>query len=87
MLTQVEVRIGTRDNEQSFTDYFMKSLVSHSVTPDIAEKAAEFIRRYRREGISLQLPDAVIAATAAVNDLILVTLNPKHYPMPEIRKY
>ncbi len=39
---------------------------------------------YRSHG--LKLPDALIAATAKINEAILITKNLKHFPMDDIQK-
>ena len=37
------------------------------------------------EGITLSITDTLIAATAGMHDLALVTKNTKHYPFQELR--
>ena len=86
-LTRLEVGIGMKEDERAATQDFLDSMMTLDVTPEIADLAGEFIRRYRSRGVTLDLVDAVIAATAAVQDWALVTLNAKHYPMPEVRLY
>jgi predicted nucleic acid-binding protein len=55
------------------------------VNREIASKAAQLIREYKVKGITIDLPDGVIAGTCILHDLILVTLNKKHYPIPQLR--
>ena len=50
------------------------------VTEDLAREAGLFKKKYFASH-SVQLPDAMIAATALAHGLALVTLNVKHYPM------
>ena len=50
------------------------------VTEDVAREAGLLKKKYFASH-SVQLPDAMIAATALVYGLALVTLNVKHYPM------
>jgi predicted nucleic acid-binding protein len=52
----------------------------------VAEGAAEYIKTYQNRERP-DFADAIIAATAVAHDLILVTYNRSHYPMPEIRLY
>lgn len=80
----VEVYAGMRDKESEATGHFLESLEYYEVTKDIARQAGEYKRQYRGKGIVLSLSDVIIAAVAIYNNLILVTDNPKHYPMPEI---
>jgi len=86
-LTRLEVSLGVKEKERNSTQEFLVALKVYDVNSEIADMAGEFVRRYRAEGITLDIVDAVIAATAVVNDLTLVTLNAKHYPMPEVRLY
>jgi len=44
------------------------------------------MRRYRKSH-SLEVPDAIIAASAVVTEGRLWTLNRKHFPMPELSLY
>ncbi|MBI2908701.1 MAG: type II toxin-antitoxin system VapC family toxin [Chloroflexi bacterium] len=87
VLTRLEVSRGARQSETAAADEFLASLFGYDVTRVVADRASDFIRSYRRQGITLDLIDAVIAATAVVNELILVTLNRRHYPMPELELY
>lgn len=57
------------------------------VTPAIANLAGTFIRDYRAKGITLDFVDSVVAATAVIHGLTLLTHNIKHYPMPEVNLY
>ena len=50
------------------------------VTEDVAREAGLLKKKYFASH-SVQLPDAMIAATALAHGLALVTLNVKHYPM------
>lgn len=49
------------------------------VTADIARRAGALVRIYPAHGVDL--PDALIAATAEQHELALATLNVKHFPM------
>jgi predicted nucleic acid-binding protein len=59
----------------------------YAVDRPVADKAAHLIRQFQKEGVTIAIPDAVIAATCLVYDLVLVTYNKKHYPVPEIDFY
>ena len=50
------------------------------VTEDVAREAGLLKKKYFASH-SVQLPDALIAATALAHGLALVSLNVKHYPM------
>jgi tRNA(fMet)-specific endonuclease VapC len=49
-----------------------------------AERAGIYRYTFARRGIALALPDMLIAAVAAVEDAILVTLNDRDFPMTDI---
>lgn len=68
-----------------------QKLVSRFVTFDLdsatADRAGELVRHYHGRGLALSIPDAVIAATAILNNLTLVTLNPKDFNMSGLRLF
>ena len=81
-LSVLEVQVGVRRGEEENTDRFLGSLKIFDVTVSVANKAARLIRQQRGKGVRLGLPDAVIAGTCLIHDMILVTYNVKHYPIP-----
>ena len=84
-LTFLAVQLGVRKGEEEKTDRFLGSLRVFDVNTEIANKAAKLIREYKAKGITLDLPDAIIAGTCMLNDLILVTYNTKHYPISGLK--
>jgi hypothetical protein len=84
-LTRLEVSTGMKEKERKVTREFLDSVITHEVNAEVADMAGGFIRFYRAQGTTLDIVDAVIAATSVVNDLTLVTLNARHYPMPEVK--
>ena len=79
-----EVYAGMRENERGVTKKFLDSLEYYEVTRNLAELAGEYKREYAGKGITLSLSDVIIAAVAISNNLMLVTDNLRHYPMPEL---
>jgi len=79
-----EIYAGMRENERQVTKRFLDSLEYYEATRNIAEQAGEYKRQYAEKGITLSLSDVIIAAVAISNNLILVTDNLRHYPMPEV---
>jgi len=77
MITHVEVYAGMRPHEQYATRKLLSRFAAYTVTEDVAERAGEYLRDHGPSGLSI--PDAIIAATAVLNGLTLVTLNPKHF--------
>lgn len=86
-LSVFEVWSGIRAEEEEATRQFLSVL--HKVPADevVAFKAAEYWREFRRRGVTLGQADALIAATAHVLNLFLVTYNRDHYPMKDIKLY
>jgi len=84
-LSVLEVQLGVRQGEEEKTDRFLTALKIFDVDRATANKAAQLIRVSKTRGITLDLPDAVIAGTCILYDLILVTYNTKHYPIPELK--
>jgi len=83
----IEVYAGMKEKEREVTEEFIDSLENYELTKEIAKQAGEYKKKYQREGISLSLPDVAIAGIAVANDLILLTDNQKHYPMPKLKIY
>jgi len=86
-LSVFEVWSGVRSREEDPTRRFLETL--HQVPADgpIAEAAAEYWRHFRHRGVTLGRADALIAATARVRDLVLVTYIRDHYPMGDVALY
>ena len=76
-----------KEKERKVTEEFVDSLESYELTKEIAKQAGEYKKKYQQKGISLSLPDVAIAAIAVANDLILLTDNQGHYPMPKLEAY
>lgn len=58
-----------------------------NINLSIAELAGKYRQEYGEKGITLPLVDALIGATAILENCQLVTRNKKDYPMPEIKFY
>jgi len=84
-LSVLEVQLGVKKGEEEKTDRFLRSLRIFDVNMEIANKGAQLIREYKAKGITIDLPDAIIASTCILHDLILVTNNTKHYPITELK--
>lgn len=78
---------GVRQQEETATHQLLSTSYKIPVDGNMAFKAAEYWREFREEGITLGRIDALIAATAQVLDLVLVTYNRDHYPMKDITFY
>ena len=82
--TRLEVIRGMRDHEREATYGLLDSVLTHPLDRETADLAGEWIRVWQGRGVIVGGPDAVIAASAQRCGAILVTTNPRHFPMPEL---
>ena len=86
-ITRLEVCAGMYEDERYSTRKLLSRFLSYSVSPAIADLAGELVARSRTRN-SLSVPDAVIAATALLEGLTLVTYNVAHFaPIRGLRLY
>jgi predicted nucleic acid-binding protein len=78
-----ELWAGSRPSEYAALDALFDALACIPADESIRRRAGEYIRLYRKSH-AVELGDAVIAASAVINDAQLWTRNRKHYPMREI---
>lgn len=83
-LSIYEIWTGARPSEEAAISAFLAAFQIVSVGEAIARQAAQYYKQFRSKGITLSSTDALIAATARVEDLILVTENRRHFPMSDI---
>ena len=81
---EVQLGVKTKD-EEGKTNRFLESLKVFDVNMDISKMAAQLIREYKAKGVTMDIPDSIIASTCILHDLILVTYNRKHYPISELK--
>ena len=74
-VTRAEIRAGVRQEEDQATQRLLARLKAVPIDAEIADWAGDLILRARRQGRTLHLADALIAATAVQQRLSLVTLN------------
>jgi predicted nucleic acid-binding protein len=82
-----EIYAGMRPSEAQRTESLMARLVCYPMTAAIGERAGRLINSWARQGRTLLVPDAIIAATALEHDLTLMTANRRDFPMPELKFY
>ena len=85
-ITAAEVWAGARKNEFDAITQLFRELLCTPVDYEIGELAGEFMRLYNKSH-SLELPDALIAATTVSTGSALWTRNRRHYPMNEVTFY
>ena len=83
-ITRIEVIQGMRDHERERTYELLDAFQTLSLNIDNANGAGELIRSWRKKGVRLEPPDAIIAASAIRYQLELVTTNSRHFPMDEL---
>ena len=67
------------------TEKVLSELQTWDVTEEIAKQAGLYWQEYIKRLKNLSLIDCFIASTANVNNLTLVSLNTKHFPMKDIK--
>lgn len=80
VLSLYELQAGTRENEKEKTTNFINACNVESVTQEIAVKAGEVYRHFRKSGTTIDSIDCLIAATAMIKKFKVATRNIKHYP-------
>ena len=85
-ITVAELWRGARPSEVGFLENLLDILVCVPIDKAVGRLAGEFMRKYARSH-SVELADALIAATAVESEAVLWTRNRKHYPMPGVRLY
>jgi predicted nucleic acid-binding protein len=83
-ISRFETVRGMRDREKKATFALLDSLKTVDVTREIVDQAGELVRSWKTHGKTFDDADALIAASAILHDLTLITTNPKHFPMPEL---
>jgi predicted nucleic acid-binding protein len=82
-----EVYAGMRPKEEAKTEALLQSLEYYEINWNVAKQAGLLKRDFSKKGQTLSLPDTLIAAVALEYNLMLVTDNVKHYPMPQLKLY
>ena len=88
VVSRTEVLRGMRSAERGPTEGLLDLLAWYDITVEVADRAGEFARRYRRSHPGVDVADFLIAATSEVAGARVVTRNLKHFPMvPEPLTY
>ena len=86
-MTRLEILAGVRRHERVRTLEILEALTYVGLPDEIVAQAEQVLMDYRTQGITLSVPDSLIAASALVMGLRLVTTNVRHYPMEDIEKW
>jgi tRNA(fMet)-specific endonuclease VapC len=82
-----EVWTGVFPREKEMTRRLLERMFPIPITAEIAYVAADYRSSFRRQGVTLGHMDTIIAATAKVEGLVLLTYNRPHFPMDDIVIY
>jgi predicted nucleic acid-binding protein len=85
-VTATELWSGARPTEHAALEALLEALVCVPADAVVGQRAGEYLRRYRKSH-SVELGDALIAASAVTSGAMLWTRNRKHYPMTEVTFY
>ena len=87
-LTITEVTSGwDKEKEKIYLPRLYRLFSVENTTQKISESAGRWRYDFMKKGVTLEVVDMTIAATAYLNNYILVTGNIKDYPMKEVKLY
>lgn len=86
-ITVTEMYAGMRPHESAATQSFLGGMELYEVDWELARYAGLLKNEWARKGQTLSVPDVLIAATALVHSLVLMTDNRKDFPMPQLVLY
>ncbi len=78
-ITRLEVQAGTHSDEQYVTQKLLSRFVNIELDKRVADKAGELVYQGRQAGAGIAVPDAIIAATALIHNITLVTFNAQDF--------
>ena len=84
-ITIAEIYKNIYPSEIVKTENVLDEFLIWDVTKSIAKQAGLYWQQYSKQFKNLSLTDCLIAATANINNLTLVSLNAKHFPMEDIK--
>src|SRR3989337_1131157 len=85
VISTAEIYKNIFPTELATTEDYLDQHVIFDVDQKIAKIAGLYWQQYIKRLKNLSLTDCLIAATANVNNLTLVSLNTKHFPMKDIK--
>jgi predicted nucleic acid-binding protein len=78
-VTRIEVRAGAHSDEQIATYRLLSRFINLDLDSAVADKAGEIIAYGKQSNQPILVPDAIIAATALVHNITLLTFNAKDF--------
>ena len=85
-VTAAELWAGARPAEFAPLDRLFAALTCVPIDTETGQRAGHYLRQYGKSH-SVELGDALIAASAVLSEAALWTRNRKHYPMKELSFY
>jgi predicted nucleic acid-binding protein len=82
-VSSAELWAGARPSEHASLEALFEALAPVPIDAETGRLAGDYLRRYRKSH-TVELGDALIAASAVSVNALLWTRNRKHYPMKEI---
>jgi predicted nucleic acid-binding protein len=75
VITRAEINAGLNLKDRFVTQRTLGRFITLDVDREIADRAGEIMNTLRRRGVTLEVPDALIGATALLHQLTLLTYN------------
>ena len=85
-VTVAELWRGVRPHEHLGLKGLLSTMICIPIDAEVGQRAGDYLRQFSRSH-GLEVPDALIAATASIHSLLLWTRNRRHYPMKDIAFY
>jgi predicted nucleic acid-binding protein len=86
-MTVMEIYAGLRPHESISTQAFLDGLEHYTVDRELGRYAGLLKNEWAKQGRTLSAPDVIVAATALIHKLVLMTDNRKDFPMPQLAMY
>lgn len=86
-ITIAEIYKNIYPSEMVKTGEILNEFQTYHVSESIAKQAGLYWQQYSKKLKNLSLTDCMIAATANIHNLILLSLNTKHFPMKDIELF
>jgi len=78
-ITRLEVRAGMQSEERYKTQKLISRFVCYDLDSTVADRTGDLIRSLQSKNQGISIPDAIIAVTALVHQLTVVTYNQAHF--------
>lgn len=79
VITEYEIYIGSNNEQEKFWNDFFNFLSILPVNSDTVKKAVNIEKTLKKLRKNIDIPDLFIAATTLENNMVLATLNTKHF--------